>query len=649
MSKILFINMPWSSVCIPSLGLALLSSILKQRGVEASTYYANLDFSQLLYEHFESLPENQLSRFDDGLVGRTRQFLTQEYYSRDLVDDYIFSSCAEEHHKDDDAFWDLFGESQENRKATPLWKEARNIIPAFLDACMREIKIRDCKIFGFTSMFGQNIASLMLAERIKAEIPGSIVLFGGANCQGDMGGALFRNYSQIDFLVTGEAENVVPELIGALDNGLSPAHIRGLLWRNDEDAIQSGGDALPFSDLDSLPLPDYTSYFEALDGVSYRSDIQPTVFLEQSRGCWWGQKHHCTFCGLNSYGMVYRKKSDDRCLEELRQFCTKYPSTTVHYADNILDMQKFDGFLKQVRDEDLGVSLFFEIKSNVSKDKLKALSDAGTYSVQPGIENFSDKVLKEMRKGVRGLQNVQCLKWCRQYDIEATWNLLYGFPGETKDDFVTNLEIMKSITHLDRPQCVDKIIMQRFSPNYDQALALGFMNVRPQLAYEYVYDLPNEELAEICYAFDFDYAKPPDVSKELDDLIGFDQMWADSSDPGTIAYMQLNDGGALVVDTRFNVGRNIAKFSAPENRLLRYLDKIRPRKALVKLGEEEGWTAAEVSTFIESLRQQRFVVSEGERFLSVIPLPDEVDVDLVEMTAPSLKADPATAVLSREA
>ena len=578
----------------------------------------------MLYEHFATSPTG--FEFGPGSSIRLMQFLTQEHYSRDLVDEYIFSSSAnDENIARDQAFWGLFSECDESRESVPLWQEARKLVPAFLDRCMEEIRRRDCRIVGFTSMFGQNAASLALAKRIKHELPENVVVFGGANCQGNMGKAILRNFTQVDFVVTGEAENALPTLVGCIEQGLSPSHIRGVLWRDRDGSDQYGGDAVPFADLDSLPLPNYQSYFAALEQIAYRKDVHPTVFLEQSRGCWWGQKHHCTFCGLNSFGMAYRNKSDDRCVDELSQFCATYPTRTVHYADNILDMKKFDGFLRQVRDSDLDVSLFFEIKSNVSKDKLKALSDAGTYSVQPGIENFSDSVLKEMRKGVTGLQNVQCLKWCKQFGIDALWNVLYGFPGETKADFVTNLEVMKSITHLDRPQCVDKIIMQRFSPNYDRAADLGFTKVRPQWAYEYVYDLPETELELICYAFDFDYAAPPDIAAELEDLKAFEREWSQCDDAGTITCMSLKDGGAMIVDTRFNIGQNIVRLNAVEVEILRFLDRIRPLKAIVALANESGVSEPGVRSLIQSLEQQRFVISEQERFLSVIPFPENTE------------------------
>ena len=44
--------------------------------------------------------------------------------------------------------------------------------------------------------------------------------------------------------------------------------------------------------------------------------------------------------------------------------------------------------------------------------------------IQPGIESLSDHVLKLMRKGTTALQNIQLLKWCREYGVQPEWNLL---------------------------------------------------------------------------------------------------------------------------------------------------------------------------------------------------------------------------------
>lgn len=67
----------------------------------------------------------------------------------------------------------------------------------------------------------------------------------------------------------------------------------------------------------------------------------PTVLIETSRGCWWGDKSHCTFCGLNGATMAYRSKSGARAFEEMQQLSDQWQTDRIEVVDNILDMRYF--------------------------------------------------------------------------------------------------------------------------------------------------------------------------------------------------------------------------------------------------------------------------------------------------------------------
>ena len=103
--------------------------------------------------------------------------------------------------------------------------------------------------------------------------------------------------------------------------------------------------------------------------------------------------------------------------------------------DNILDLKYFKTLLPELARQGARVSLFYETKSNLKKDQVRLLRDAGVTMIQPGIESFSDEVLKLMKKGVSGLQNIQLLKWCKEIGVEPLWNFLLGFPGESPDEY----------------------------------------------------------------------------------------------------------------------------------------------------------------------------------------------------------------------
>ena len=61
-------------------------------------------------------------------------------------------------------------------------------------------------------------------------------------------------------------------------------------------------------DLDALPVPNYRDYMARVQASPLGKTINPRLLFQTSRGCWWGAKQHCTFCGLNGQGMAYRSK-----------------------------------------------------------------------------------------------------------------------------------------------------------------------------------------------------------------------------------------------------------------------------------------------------------------------------------------------------
>src|SRR4029079_12294060 len=71
--------------------------------------------------------------------------------------------------------------------------------------------------------------------------------------------------------------------------------------------------------------------------------------------------------------------------------------------------------------------------------------------IQPGIESFSDPVLTLMRKGVTWLQNVQLLKWCKQFGVQPFWNVIWGFPGEPAAEYDRMARLVPHLTHLAAP------------------------------------------------------------------------------------------------------------------------------------------------------------------------------------------------------
>lgn len=140
---------------------------------------------------------------------------------------------------------------------------------------------------------------------------------------------MLKYFPQVDYVFFGEADEIFTEVVGKALAGEKDFSLPyGVLRRGDSPPA-----AWPHrltKDLEALPCPDYDDYFATrakaekqstmMDFVEFlEGDEKAVLSLEGSRGCWWGEKHPCTFCGLNGQHNRYRQKSSRRIVEELRE------------------------------------------------------------------------------------------------------------------------------------------------------------------------------------------------------------------------------------------------------------------------------------------------------------------------------------------
>src|SRR5690606_24641953 len=113
----------------------------------------------------------------------------------------------------------------------------------------------------------------------------------------------------------------------------------------------------------ALPDPEYGDYFDELAQAAPRLDDLrvPHLPFETSRGCWWGEVSHCTFCGLNGETMRFRSKGATRALDELERLVTRHRGHPVAVVDNIIDNRYFRDFVPMLAERRLGLSLFYEV------------------------------------------------------------------------------------------------------------------------------------------------------------------------------------------------------------------------------------------------------------------------------------------------
>ncbi|MEV4861891.1 RiPP maturation radical SAM C-methyltransferase [Streptomyces ossamyceticus] len=491
--RVLLLNMPWSPIDLPSLALGILKRSVDERvpGATCEVLHANLEFTDWITERTEFSAEDY------------EYFALSSYFLG--CGDWVFSSALY-----DDPAWKtaeftevMTGKLRASRMR--MSKQLHEIVPEFVEEIARRVADLAPDVVGLTSTFQQNTAALAAARHIKRLSPGIVTVMGGANCDAEQGAAVHRNFPFVDFVVRGEGEEAFPRLLQTLQQAPEApssalADIPGLCHRTDGVSVANPMPTGPMPPSAILP-PDYSGYFERLAASVARNWVEPKLVVEGARGCWWGEKHHCTFCGLNGSFMQFRSKSPDTFYQEIMDLAERHRVLDMYVVDNILDMRYLSTVLPRIIDSGYDLRMHIEIKANMRRPQLQVLADAGLIYVQPGIESLNSRVLDLMDKGVSGCQNVRMLRDAAETGLSVSWNYLHGFPGETAEDYEPVIGQLPALEHLNPPVDLSaRIAIERFSPYFNRP-ELGFTGLRPEEHYLFTYDLPEEELHDLAYVF----------------------------------------------------------------------------------------------------------------------------------------------------
>ena len=507
MLKVSLINMPFAALNLPSIGLTQLKSILDEKfggRVSTAIHYLNHDFALYAGADFYQEVTGSLEHHNSGLG---------EWFFRQAA----FAGEAE---NADEYFGRYYPRRDaQTQEFTARVREKRRGVVAFLDGLIQKYALDDVDVVGFTSMFSQNVASFALARRIKERNPRVTVVMGGANCEHPMGVEIVKHVPQVDYVFSGPGLVSFPAFVSNyLGGAASPgAGVKGVFARPGADGRANGngnrklavlgecGSESQYTageelELDAAVELDYDSFLDALERNFPGGAVEPVLLFETSRGCWWGQKAHCTFCGLNGQAMNYRSMSADKALAHFESIFRYAPRVSrFNSVDNILPKEYLTDVLPRLTVPE-NVSMFYEVKADLDEQEMAVLARARVTGIQPGIESLATSTLKLMKKGTSSFVNLRLLKNCLVYGIEPEWNLLIGFPGEGQDVYEKYVRDLGLLVHLPPPHGVFPVRFDRFSPYYVKAEAYG-LDLRPMDFYALTYPFPPESLDNLAYYF----------------------------------------------------------------------------------------------------------------------------------------------------
>jgi ribosomal peptide maturation radical SAM protein 1 len=576
--RLALVSMPWMAANMPSIQLATLSAVLSAEELACDCHELYVDYAAAI-----GWP---LYRRLSGGSGFVEEWLFAKHY------------FGPESGADLDAFREhrpklgIGSQTTEDRLLDVLVE----VTGQYLERLSGRIHWDRYDIVGFSLTIAQTTASMALARLIKRAHPRITIVFGGTACAGPMGPALARVCPYVDFVVGVEGEPVLPELVRRIRRGSPVSDLPGVSWRSGDGTIDQSEARLVYRDIDKRPMLRFDSYFARLAALGLRDDIGGlNIWLpfESSRGCWYGEKVQCTFCGLHEI-MQFRHRPWISVLEELEDWSERYGIRQFFAVDLIMPRDHPRTLLPEIARRGHDWTIFYEIKASASRPELESLRHAGVSWIQPGLESLDDDALKAMRKGVSVMVNVQLLKWCEELGITVTWNIITGVPGENPASYHDMAQRMRLLFHLMPPSGAHEFELHRFSPYFDSPRDFGIEPGEAHALYAHVYPVDQRDRNDLAYRFEYTLSVPRPAEASQNLLKRAIKDWKAARHRGAALELTVDtNGAATIVDTRTTSMKRY-ELPVPETELYTHFDTPTSRDAA-----ESSFAKAHPSSFAE--------------------------------------------------
>jgi ribosomal peptide maturation radical SAM protein 1 len=606
--RVIFVCMPWATTTRPSLALGILSRLCQEEDVPVKVFYGNMDLSAMI--GFEAAGRFANER---ALYGLSEHLFACDLFGAENLnsDEYIETLLT----------LDLPNPFKEAGYIKRLRDE---VVPAFLSKMEQRVLREDPTVVGFSSTFNQVMASLALGRRLKKRQPEIQVIAGGACFDGEMGQEYHRALPDtLDHVFMGEAEDSFRRYLRLLMADEPTQGIPGVTDVVDGKLCLIPGN--PLQDMNQSPMPDYDDFFSEKErlqnetGKVFNIEFLP---FESSRGCWWGQKNHCVFCGINDDLMAFREKDIDRVVSEMISLSARYRVVHLTAADWIISRKSRGEIFRRLRDLDLDIECFYETRADLSKEEIAMMQDAGIVKIQPGIESLSSELLRLMKKGTSRIKHVQFLRWCKEYDIHLSYNILAGFPGEKAEWYLDMADFIPKIIHVQPPlHNMHYVEMHRFSPLFQSRDQFQVDEYR--IREDYGFNFPDGMVDPLKVGYFFSYhssalAQVDQYAERVREVVG---AWIDAhgkQKPPVYHYI-LGPGFTRITDTRQGDGRYLHLADLHQDILL-LCDKVQTIAKLKEMLEplySQEIARGAVEETVQEMLAEDLLVQEGNCLLTL--------------------------------
>jgi anaerobic magnesium-protoporphyrin IX monomethyl ester cyclase len=251
---------------------------------------------------------------------------------------------------------------------------------------------------------------------------------------------LFLDYG--DYLIIGEPEITVFELVNSLENKKNLKQVIGLYYKENGKVIKNNPRPL-IKNLDDLPFPD-RGLMKINKYVNPICKNHPYTMVVSSRGC----PYKCSYCYMDVYGHSWRARSSKNVVEELIEINKRYNIKEVWFRDDLfsLDKKRVIEICQGIIDNNLDITWSCQTRVDfIEEETIKQMAKAGCYVISLGIESGSQIILDKMNKGINLVQIRKAVKLCKKYKIRTRGYFIIGSPGETKKTINETLIFAKEL------------------------------------------------------------------------------------------------------------------------------------------------------------------------------------------------------------
>jgi ribosomal peptide maturation radical SAM protein 1 len=608
--KIVLLSMPWSEIGQPSAALGILSAICKEEKIPAATLYPALDMGVL------SGPDLVYTMaHNDDFFGLGEHLFACDLFGANTLNSDQFI----------EAFYKEAPASAESAPQMSRMKQIRDeVVPAFLDRAQKRVLDEKPTVVGFTAPFNQVMASLALARRLKRACPEIQIIVGGACFDSEMGREYHRSFGDIlDHVFLGEADESFREYLRRRRAGESCRGIPGVTyWEAGQVQCIPGQ---PLADLNLSPMPDYDGYFAEKErlkqeyGMDFFVNYLP---FESSRGCWWGQKQHCVFCGLNEELIKFREKDVERVVSEIISLSRKYRTISLLATDWILSRKSRRSIFQRLRDYHVDIQLTYATRSDMPKEEIALMKEAGVVTLVPGIESFSTELLRLMGKATTGIRQVQFLRWCNEYGLYPLYLILSEFAGDKAEWYLDMASFLPHLFHLEPPFInLHRLKLYRFSPLFEKRDTFGVKEWQIRKDYRCNFPPGFIDLKKIAYVMAYSNSRitpKEEYEQPLREAITRWRAAHKSASPPVYNY-RIGNGFLFITDSRSGE-TTCWNLEGLHKDIVLLADRIQSVNSLKKLLAPvypAEVTDGRVEEAVEELVREDVLMQEGELVLSL--------------------------------